>query len=86
MEGPEPPRDDGPMRTIATRSGLALPVLGLGTWRMGENPSARAQEVAAIRADLAKGHLLQGEIAQRHGVSESTVSHLANGRRRRGDG
>ncbi len=36
-------------------SGAAMPTFGLGTWRMGEDVSDRADEVAALRHGLARG-------------------------------
>ena len=38
--------------------GAKLPVLGLGTWRMGERDSTRAGETAAVRSALAMGYRL----------------------------
>jgi diketogulonate reductase-like aldo/keto reductase len=38
------------------RSGETWPALGLGTWRFGENPSAAAQEAAAIRDAVEIGY------------------------------
>jgi diketogulonate reductase-like aldo/keto reductase len=35
-----------------------MPVLGLGTWRMGESAQRRAAEVAAVRAAVAMGYRL----------------------------
>lgn len=35
-----------------------MPVLGLGTWRMGEDASRRAAEVAAVREAIALGYRL----------------------------
>ncbi|VTU28866.1 putative oxidoreductase YtbE [Variovorax sp. PBS-H4] len=35
-----------------------LPVLGLGTWRFGEDPTERRAEVAAVRSALAMGYRL----------------------------
>ena len=35
-----------------------MPVLGLGTWRMGESPQRRAAEVSAVRAAVAMGYRL----------------------------
>ena len=35
-----------------------MPVLGLGTWRMGESAGRRASEVAAVRAAIAMGYRL----------------------------
>ncbi len=43
------------MRTVALKSGDKVPVLGLGTWRMGERRSERGAEVAAIRLGLDLG-------------------------------
>ncbi|KAG5497729.1 hypothetical protein JKF63_03995 [Porcisia hertigi] len=38
--------------------GTAVPALGQGTWRMGDNPERRASEVAALRAGIAAGMTL----------------------------
>ena len=43
------------MRTIALKSGDKVPVLGIGTWRMGERKPERAAEVAAIKLALDLG-------------------------------
>src|SRR5512145_1463743 len=43
------------MRTVTLKSGDKVPVLGLGTWRMGERRPERAAEVAAIRLGLDLG-------------------------------
>jgi diketogulonate reductase-like aldo/keto reductase len=43
------------MRTIALKTGEKVPVLGLGTWRMGERASERAAEVEAVRLGLELG-------------------------------
>ena len=40
---------------VRTRSGAALPGLGLGTWTMGEDAAARAEEIAALRCGLDLG-------------------------------
>ncbi|MGL4574437.1 MAG: aldo/keto reductase [Burkholderiaceae bacterium] len=36
------------MKTVSLPNGTAVPALGLGTWRMGEEKRSRAQEVAAV--------------------------------------
>jgi diketogulonate reductase-like aldo/keto reductase len=36
-----------PIRHLETRGGAAMPVLGLGTFRMGEDTGRRAQEIAS---------------------------------------
>ena len=43
------------MRTVTLKSGDEVPVLGLGTWHMGERRTERAAEVAAIRLGLDLG-------------------------------
>jgi diketogulonate reductase-like aldo/keto reductase len=43
------------MRTVTLRSGEKVPVLGLGTWRMGERASERAAEVKALQLGLELG-------------------------------
>ena len=43
------------MRTVALPDGKRVSVLGQGTWRMGENKSARASEVAALRLGIELG-------------------------------
>jgi diketogulonate reductase-like aldo/keto reductase len=43
------------MRTIELETGEKVPVLGLGTWRMGERASERAAEVEAVRLGLELG-------------------------------
>ncbi len=40
------------------RTANGIPVLGQGTWRMGENPSRRQSEVAALRLGLDLGMML----------------------------
>lgn len=46
------------MRTVALPSGVSVPVLGQGTWGMGERRDRRAQEVAALRFGLELGMTL----------------------------
>jgi diketogulonate reductase-like aldo/keto reductase len=43
------------MRTVTLKSGEAVPVLGLGTWRMGERASERAAELKAVKLGLELG-------------------------------
>lgn len=51
-----PPSDSQKqLRTFRTRSGAVMPVLGQGTWRMGESPARRKDEVAALRLGLELG-------------------------------
>ena len=46
------------MRTLDLPTGGSIPVLGLGTWRMGEDPALRRAEVAAVRHAIAMGYRL----------------------------
>jgi len=50
--------DANTLRTLDLPAGPAMPVLGLGTWRLGEDPARRAAEVAAVRAALRMGYRL----------------------------
>ena len=43
------------MKTFQLPSGQTIPVLGMGTWRMGENHKYRKQEVAALRRGMELG-------------------------------
>lgn len=69
------------MRTITLKSGDTVPVLGLGTWRMGERKSERAAEVAAIKLGLDLGIRLvdtaemYGEGVAEEMLSEALASH-----------
>ncbi|GAA4335495.1 aldo/keto reductase [Variovorax defluvii] len=46
------------MRTIDLPTQGKIPVLGLGTWRLGEDPALRREEVTAVRAAIAMGYRL----------------------------
>jgi diketogulonate reductase-like aldo/keto reductase len=46
------------MKTIALSDGERLPVLGQGTWRMGEEKRTRKDEVAALRLGIELGMTL----------------------------
>lgn len=43
------------MQTLKLPSGQLIPVLGMGTWRIGENPKNRESEIAALRHGLDLG-------------------------------
>jgi diketogulonate reductase-like aldo/keto reductase len=44
------------MRSCNLPSGTAMPVLGLGTWRMGESARRRAEELDALKHGLDLGY------------------------------
>jgi len=46
------------MKTVSLRDGQRVPVLGQGTWRMGENKRAHKDEVAALRLGIDLGMTL----------------------------
>ena len=39
-------------------AGVKVPVIGQGTWRMGEDPARHAEEVAALRLGIELGMTL----------------------------
>jgi diketogulonate reductase-like aldo/keto reductase len=70
------------MRTIALKSGDKVPVLGLGTWRMGERKGDRAAEVAAIRLGLELGiRLIDTAEMYGDGGAEEMLAEALAGRR-----
>lgn len=70
------------MRTIEARGGARLPVVGLGTWRMGEDPRRRAAEVAALRLGLDLGlSLIDTAEMYADGRAEEVVAEAIAGRR-----
>ena len=46
------------MRTVELADGTAVPVLGQGSWKMGDDRSRRGEEIAALRAGLDLGMTL----------------------------
>ena len=70
------------MRTVTLKSGDKVPVLGLGTWRMGERKSERAAEVAAIKLGLDLGiRLIDTAEMYGEGGAEEMLSEALAGRR-----
>jgi diketogulonate reductase-like aldo/keto reductase len=70
------------MKTVALKSGDKVPVLGLGTWRMGERKAERAAEVAAIRLGLDLGvRLIDTAEMYGEGGAEEMLSEAIAGRR-----
>ena len=58
------------MRTVALSDGTRIPVLGQGTWRMGESKSARVNEVAALRLGIELGMSLIDTAEMRRRLSQ----------------
>ena len=46
------------IRSVAFPDGASVPALGQGTWRMGESPADRRDEIAAVRLGLELGMTL----------------------------
>jgi diketogulonate reductase-like aldo/keto reductase len=70
------------VRHITLKSGDKVPVLGLGTWRMGERKSDRAAEVAAIRLGLDLGiTLIDTAEMYGDGGAEEAIAEAVAGRR-----
>ncbi len=58
------------MKTLLLPSGRSVPILGQGTWEMGDDPSKRSQEIAALRKGLDLGMSLI-DTAEMYGNGES---------------
>ncbi len=70
------------MRYVTLKSGDKVPVLGLGTWRMGERKSERAAEVAAIKLGLDLGvRLIDTAEMYGEGGAEEMLAEAMAGRR-----
>jgi aldehyde reductase len=70
------------MRTVRLPSGEAVPALGQGTWMLGEQPAARAAEIATLRAGLDLGlRLIDTAEMYGDGRAESLVAEALAGRR-----
>lgn len=70
------------MGTVILRDGSAVPSLGQGSWMIGEDPSRRQQEVAALRRGIELGLTLI-DTAQMYGGgrSEQVVGEAIRGHR-----
>jgi diketogulonate reductase-like aldo/keto reductase len=70
------------MRTVALRDGKRVPVLGQGTWRMGESKSSHANEVAALRLGIELGmSLIDTAEMYGDGGAEQIVGEAIRGQR-----
>ncbi len=68
--------------TLPLPSGRAMPVFGVGTWRLGESARVRADEVKAVRAAIERGVTLI-DTAEMYGDGEAeTIVADAIGSRR----
>lgn len=70
------------MKTVELPSGERVSAFGLGTWYMGETPSARAEEIATLRLGLDRGIMLI-DTAEMYGDgrAEELIAEAIEGRR-----
>lgn len=69
------------MRSCKLPSGAEMPVLGLGTWRMGENARRRADELDALTYGLDLGYpMIDTAEMYGEGVAEEIVGDALRGR------
>ncbi|MBX9944806.1 MAG: aldo/keto reductase [Reyranella sp.] len=72
------------MRSCKLPSGAPMPVLGLGTWRMGESARRRAEELDALKYGLDLGYsLIDTAEMYGEGTAEEIVGDAIAGRRDR---
>jgi len=69
-------------RTVTLPSGAEVPALGQGTWRMGEDPARRSDEIASLRRGLDLGMtLIDTAEMYGNGAAEELVGEAISGRR-----
>src|SRR6267378_3773925 len=72
------------MKTVQLPDGDRVPALGQGTWRMGENENAHADEAAALRLGIDLGMtLIDTAEMYGEGEAEKVVADAINGQRDR---
>jgi diketogulonate reductase-like aldo/keto reductase len=70
------------MRVVRLPSGERIPVLGQGTWEMGENPAERGEELRSLRLGIELGlTLIDTAEAYGDGAAEELVAEAIEGRR-----
>jgi diketogulonate reductase-like aldo/keto reductase len=70
------------MKTVALPSGELVPAFGQGTWRMGKNSAARAEEIATLKLGLDLGaRLIDTAEMYGRGRAEKIVAEAIEGRR-----
>src|SRR5436309_1859247 len=70
------------MKTVRLPTGERVPAFGLGTWRMGDNPSTRQEETATLRLGLELGaSLIDTAEMYGDGRAEELVGEAIKGRR-----
>ncbi|MFN3568945.1 MAG: aldo/keto reductase, partial [Polaromonas sp.] len=70
------------MKTVTLPCGEAVPALGMGSWRMGENPALRTQEIATLQLGLDLGcRLIDTAEMYGEGLAEELIGEALLGRR-----
>src|SRR2546421_3024365 len=70
------------MKMVKFQSGERVPAFGLGTWRMGDDPSTRQEEIATLRLGLELGaSLIDTAEMYGDGRAEELVGEAIKGRR-----
>ncbi|WP_347277148.1 aldo/keto reductase [Coleofasciculus sp. FACHB-712] len=70
------------VRTLKLPSGQLIPVLGMGTWQMGENARNRQSEIDALRHGLDRGlTLIDTAEMYGEGGAEEVIAHAIASRR-----
>ena len=70
------------MKTVLLPNGTRVPALGLGTWNMGDDRAARAEEIAALQLGIERGlTLIDTAEMYGDGRAESLVGEAIAGRR-----
>lgn len=68
------------MKTIQLKSGKTIPILGQGTWRMGERSSQKQAEISALRLGLELGmNLIDTAEMYGEGGAEQIVAEVISG-------
>lgn len=71
-----------PIASVALPSGETVPVLGQGTWKMGDYPRKRADEIRALQAGIDLGMtLIDTAEMYADGVAEEITGEAVRGRR-----
>jgi diketogulonate reductase-like aldo/keto reductase len=70
------------MKTVVLPSTERVPAFGMGTWRMGEDPTKRAEEIATLRLGLDLGAtLIDTAEMYGEGLAEELIGEAIAGRR-----
>ena len=74
--------DASPIPTVTLPGGEVVPALGMGTWRVGEDPARRREEIAALQRGIDLGmHLLDSAEMYGEGRTETLLGEALSGRR-----